>query len=137
MSFVLFLCLSFFLSCASPYPLLFSLRDTLTSPSHSLTLKNPRWWKLAEPSTTASLIIISLFWDVAPQILLLFPAPLLHCIIQGYATLGKSVQGEPSGYVVAFGTWYADWNPTPPRNSLPRIFFFLSLSLFLCLSLSP
>uniref|UniRef100_L7MC53 Putative secreted peptide n=1 Tax=Rhipicephalus pulchellus TaxID=72859 RepID=L7MC53_RHIPC len=35
------------------------------------TLKNPRWSKFPEPSTTASLIIIWSFWDVKPQILLL------------------------------------------------------------------
>ncbi|XP_049268891.1 gamma-interferon-inducible lysosomal thiol reductase-like [Rhipicephalus sanguineus] len=31
------------------------------------TLKNPRWSKFTEPSTTASLIIIWWFWDVKPQ----------------------------------------------------------------------
>ena len=35
------------------------------------TLKNPMWSNLPEPSTTASLINISWFWDVKPQILLL------------------------------------------------------------------
>ena len=35
------------------------------------TLKNPRWAKFPEPSTTASLRIISWFWDVKPQIVLL------------------------------------------------------------------
>ena len=35
------------------------------------TLKNPRLSKFPETSTTASLIIISWFWDVKPQILLL------------------------------------------------------------------